>query len=620
MERHRGRSPHQLPGPSTTARLVRPSLLPNLLGRTRPVLDDGESGLVSAEPEDRNPGIAQDDSPYPRSAPSDSTAAHVREATVSVDAAADLAPLSRIWESIGYDEINWTYTATGRRLLETFRTISGTAFHVRPHYVFCSGTGFGLPHWGNGNVYHEDEAGSPFYDFTIVDQAYDAIVGAGHHVLVELAFTPRDLLPDEAADFPLEPSPTVYSRYEAGAWAFPPRDYERWAGLVRAHVQHCLDRYGREEVGSWLWELWNEPDISYWRGTTDQFCDLYTVTARAVRTVLPSARVGGPAVTGGGVTFLRDFLAHTSRFGDPIDFVSFHTKGSAFTPWRVYGPTGAPAPERQSPSAPKMLFEIRRLLRVIAEFPDYRSLPAIVDECDAGVPAHYSIYDNSNFAFQNSEYYPVFQVKLFKKILDLNELETVKVSQATSWSFYFEGERIFEGTRSFLTAGEIQKPLLNAYRMLARLGTRRLRVQSSAAFEVDQIDQTLGSSMPEEVDALASLAEDGTVAVIVWRHADDQYQKDELETAVQVTVHGLSSERYRLEHLRIDGDHSNSHTAWVNAGSPQLPSADQLAAIIDRQSLESLDHPVVVDCAKSVLTCDIRLPLPAASLLILEPR
>ncbi len=539
---------------------------------------------------------------------------------MTVDASTDLGPLKRIWQSIGYDEINWTYTATGRRLLKTFHAISGTPFHVRPHYVFSSGTGFGLPHWGNGNVYHEDDTGKPFYDFTIVDQVYDAIVEAGHHVLVELAFTPRDLLPEEAADFPFEPSPTVYSRYEAGAWAFPPKDYERWAGLVRAHVQHSLDRYGRAEVDSWLWELWNEPDISYWRGTIEQFCELYTVTAQAVRAVLPSARVGGPAVTGGGVTFLRNFLQHTSHSGDPIDFVSFHTKGSAFTPWRVYGPTGAPAPERQNPSAAKMLFEIRRLLRVIAEFPEYHSLPAIVDECDAGVPAHYSIYDNSNFAFQNTEYYPVFQVKLFKKILDLNELEVVKVSQATSWSFYFEGERFFEGTRSFITAGEVQKPLLNAYRMLARLGTRRLRVHSSAAFDVDRIDQTPGTSMPEEVDAFASLAEDGTVAVVVWRHTDDQYQKDEIDTAVRVKVHGLGSGSYRLEHFRIDREHSNSHTAWMNAGSPQLPSPDQLTTIVDRQSLESLADPVIVEAAREMLTYDIWLPLPAASLLILEPR
>ena len=84
----------------------------------------------------------------------------------------------------------------------------------------------------SGNVYHEDENGDSFYDFTIVDQAYDAIIGAGHHVLVELGFTPRDLLPPQAEALKVVPSPTVYTSYEAGAWGYPPRDYDRWAGLI----------------------------------------------------------------------------------------------------------------------------------------------------------------------------------------------------------------------------------------------------------------------------------------------------------------------------------------------------------------------------------------------------
>ncbi len=254
-----------------------------------------------------------------------------------------------MWESIGYDEINWTYTATGRTLLNTFGDLSPRPFLIRPHYVFCSGSGFGIPHWGNGNVYHEDADGNPYYDFTIADQTYDAIVEAGHHVLMEIAFTPRDLLPPEADELTVVPSPTVYSNYEAGAWAYPPKDYEKWRGLVAAHVQHCVERYGVAEVREWLFELWNEPDIFYWKGTPEQFCDLYRVTAEAVRSVLPDAKVGGPAVTGGGVEFLRTFLTYTSEHDVPLDFVSFHTKGSAFTPWRVYGPTGAPARRSRTP-------------------------------------------------------------------------------------------------------------------------------------------------------------------------------------------------------------------------------------------------------------------------------
>jgi xylan 1,4-beta-xylosidase len=557
--------------------------------------------------------------PFPPAAPSRPDAPHVTSAQVSVDAADDQGPLTRVWESIGYDEINWTYTPTGKRLLKTFQEFSGHSYHVRPHYVFCSGSGFGIPHWGSGNVYHEDDNGNPYYDFTIVDQTYDAIVDAGHHVLVELGFTPRALLPPEADELKFENSPTTYTAYEAGAWGYPPRDLDKWAGLIEAHARHCLGRYGEEEVSTWLWELWNEPDIYYWRGTPEQFNELYTVTARAIRNVLPSGLVGGPTVTSGGLEFLKTFLEYTSSRNEPLDFVSYHTKGCRF-PTREYAPIGAEPKEKLNPSSTKMLYDIRSFNRAIAEFEPYRDLPAIVDECDAAVPAHFGRYDNPNYEFQNTEYYPVFQVKLMKKILDLNATETVSVEQATSWSFYFEGERYFEGTRSFLTAGGIEKPFLNAYRMLSKMGANRVSATSTASWEVSELDDTDGSSMPEEIDSLASRHEDGTVAVLVWRHTDDQYQTDGAETAASVAVQGLRNESYQLTHYRIDHDHSNSYTVWKSLNSPQDPTEDELAKIRNRQGLEEFERTKTVEANNGALSMDVSLPLPSASLLILTPQ
>ena len=89
------------------------------------------------------------------------------------------------------------------------------------------------------------------------------------------------------------------------------------------------------------------------------------------------------------------------------------------------------------------------------------------------------MYDNANFAYRNTEYFAVFQCKLMKKLLDLDARGGARVHQATTWSFYFEGERFFEGTRSLFTAQGIEKPVLNAYRMLSRLGDTRLAVESS---------------------------------------------------------------------------------------------------------------------------------------------
>ncbi|NUR95071.1 MAG: glycoside hydrolase [Kribbellaceae bacterium] len=555
--------------------------------------------------------------PFPAAAPRVPDAPHVTAATIDVDAADVQGRLTRVWESFGYDEFNWTYMPTGKRLLKTFTDFSGGGYYVRPHYMYCSGSGFGIPHWSSGNVYHEDADGNPYYDFTLLDQAYDAIVDNRHHLLVELGITPRDLLPPEAAELTVVRSPTAYTNYEAGAWGYPPSDYGKWAGLISATVQHCVERYGEAEVKTWLWELWNEPDIDYWRGTLDQYNELYTATVEAIRSVLPEAKVGGPAVTSGGLNFLKGFLDYTSARNEPLDFISYHTKGCHF-PTRDYKPFAEPAAEQLSPSSTKMLYDLREFNRLIGSYDAYAGLPVIVDECDAAVPAHFGRYDNRNYSFQNTEYYPVFQAKLMKKILDLNATETAQVAYATSWSFYFEAERYFEGTRSFLTAGGVEKPLLNAYRMLSLLGPDRIRTSSDAAWNIGELEHTDGSSMPEEVDALGSRADDGTVAVLIWRHIDDQYQTSDDETPVRVVLRNVPAGEYRLRHRRIDADHSNSFTVWQQLGSPQDPTPPELAAIHARQGLEDFDAERNLTVAGD-LTLDVSLPLPSASLLVLEP-
>ena len=96
--------------------------------------------------------------------------AHIAEATVRVDGAISQGPIRRIWTSFGYDEINWTCTPAGKRALKVIGQFAEQPYYVRSHYIFNSGIGWSLPHWGAGNVYHEDAAGRPFYDFTIADQ------------------------------------------------------------------------------------------------------------------------------------------------------------------------------------------------------------------------------------------------------------------------------------------------------------------------------------------------------------------------------------------------------------------------------------------------------------------
>ncbi len=209
-----------------------------------------------------------------------------------------------------------------------------------------------------------------------------------------------------------------------------------------------------------------------------------------------------------------------------------------------------------------------------------------------------------------------------KKVLDLNAERQSNIQQATTWSFYFEGERYFEGTRALATAGGVEKPFLNAYRIFAHLGERRLDAVSDAAFTPDNT-VALAHGMPEEIDVLASRSGDGPegrVAVVVWRHVDDQFHDDETPADVTVEITGLAAGSYVLEHYRIDAGHSNAHTVWKSLGSPQDPTPSELEKIKARQGLEQCEPTREVTPVERSLRLTVALALPAVSLLILEPR
>ncbi len=166
-----------------------------------------------------------------------------------------------------------------------------------------------------------------------------------------------------------------------------------------------------------------------------------------------------------------------------------------------------------------------------------------------------------------------------KKILDLDRLHQARVAAATTWSWYFEGDRFFEGTRSLFTAGDIATPLVNAYRMLARLGDQRLHLESTAGRESDQLDDMPARA---EVDGLAAWDGRNRITVLIWHHCDDQYRTGEARVACTLRSLPFEGRPVRLRHFRIDHAHSNSHSAWIGQGRPQAPDLDQLTEIAAR--------------------------------------
>jgi xylan 1,4-beta-xylosidase len=154
------------------------------------------------------------------------------------------------------------------------------------------------------------------YNWIYVDEVFDFLLEIGLKPFPEFSFMPKSLASGTQKIF----------FYEANVT--PPIDYEKWGALVESFVRHCVERYTLEEVASWRFEVWNEPDLDdFWTGTFEDYMRLYEISAKAVKAVSPELKIGGPAFSGfhnPWKNFLEKFLDECSERSLPVDFVSGH--------------------------------------------------------------------------------------------------------------------------------------------------------------------------------------------------------------------------------------------------------------------------------------------------------
>jgi xylan 1,4-beta-xylosidase len=535
---------------------------------------------------------------------------------VHVDAAVWLGPLPHNWTYIGYDEINYTYTPEGKELLHKFGQIQEQPTYVRAHHLLCTGNCHGFYKWGSTNAYLEDEAGQPRYDWTFVDLIFDTLLQSGCKPFVELGFMPQHLADPARYDITADRN---YRDYRAYGWACPPKDYGKWYDLIHVLVRHCLDRYGLAEVRTWYWELWNEPDLDYyWKGTLEEFTKLYDYTAAAVKAACPQARVGGPGTTNPApgskaADYLDRFLAHcagganayTGGVGTPLDFVSFHVKGGGYQADPLHR-------EQAPPSVDRILSHVRHGHEITSRYANYATLECVLSEIDPDGWAAGGAWDNANLNFRNTEYYPSFVASAFHSVSRYARQHHWDLKLLT-WAFLFVGERCFEGTRTFSTQG-IDKPILNLFRLYAKMGNRQLQFESSA----DR--QALAAAAPSIADlsGFATLAGDRQVAILIYNHHDD-WSVDTVHT-IDLVVDNLpfATPAVDLVHYRIDGAHSNGYTEWVRQGRPLYPAPGQRVAISARTGLEMLEPPRTLPLLDGKVKLTFDLPTHGISLLIIE--
>ena len=520
--------------------------------------------------------------------------------TIRVDLERPRGALAPIWRFFGGDEPNYATMKDGRRLLSALGELRPRSVYFRTHNLLNTGDGTPALKWGSTNAYTEDAHGRPRYDWSVVDRIFDAYLERGVRPYVQIGFMPQALStkpePYQHEWRPGLPYGDIYT-----GWAYPPKDYAKWAELVYEWVRHSIDRYGEAEVATWYWETWNEANIGYWQGTAEEFFKLHDHATAAVRRALPRARVGGPDMAGSDAKYLRAFIEHCLTSGTPLDFVAFHAKGA---------PSYVDGHVRMGIAA--QLATIDRGFATVASVPELRRTPIVIGESD---PEGCAACQGPQLAYRNGTMYSSYTAASFARKHDLAARHGVNLEGALTWAFEFEDQPYFAGFRALATNG-IALPVLNVFRMFSRMGGARVVAESSAEVPLETMLREGVRGAPD-VAALAS-AEPGLARVMAWHYHDDDVPGP--EAAVELAVAGFPAtvSEARLTHQRIDEDHSNAYAAWKRMGSPLAPTRAQYDELVAASELALLDAPNTVRLDNRTLTLRLTLPRQAVSLVTLE--
>jgi xylan 1,4-beta-xylosidase len=531
---------------------------------------------------------------------------------ITVDLKKIDSPWSTAWTHFGYDEPNYTYMKDGKKLLSELAALSPVPVYVRVHNLLTTGNGEAALKWGSTNAYTETKRGKPVYNWQLVDSIMDVFVERGMKPVVEIGFMP-EALSRKPQPYRHTWQPGVdYNKIYTG-WAYPPADYKKWGELVYQWVKHSMERYGKDEVRTWWWEVWNEPNIGYWQGTPEEFNMLYDYAVDGVKRAMPEAKVGGPSSTGPGwnkaADFLRNFLKHceegtnyaTGKKGSPLDFISFHAKGS---PKVMEGHVVM--------NMATQLNDVAKGFDIVSKSV-FKQLPILITEFDPEGCAACGMATNPENAYRNGTMYSSYTAASFTRLYDLAKRYKIYLEGVTSWSFEFEGQPWFYGFRDLATNG-VDKPVLNVFRMFGMMKGNRIEVENSHEIALDSI-LTKGIRKAVDIHALATAA-DASIALMVWNYHDADVPRAEME--VVLNIKNIPAEKVMLSHFRIDRDHSNAYEVWKSMGSPQNVNETQFKMLERAGQLELLKSPEWVITDKGHVYISVTLPAQAVSLIKLE--
>jgi xylan 1,4-beta-xylosidase len=257
------------------------------------------------------------------------------------------------------------------------------------------------------------------------------------------------------------------------------------------------------------------------------------------------------------------------------------------------------------------LRDISRGFEIISSYPEFKHLPVIIGESDPEGCAACSVKDYPENAYRNGTLYSSYTAAAFAREFQLADAFGVHFEGAVTWAFEFEDQPWFNGYRSLATNG-IDKPVLNVFRMFAMMRGKRARVSGDIAYDLVTIrDSSVRGERPD-INALAAI-DSAAATIMIWNYHDVNSTGENNRVLLQIT--GIPVKRATLYHYRIDRDHSNAYTAWLNIGSPQNLTADQYRELEETAKLELYEKPKTVRIRAGKTETSIILPRQGVSLL-----
>jgi xylan 1,4-beta-xylosidase len=469
---------------------------------------------------------------------------------VTIDAHSAAKPFPHFWEQMfGSGRAALSLRENYRKDLRQVKDITDFKY-VRFHAILHDELG----------VYTEDRQGKPVYNFDYIDQIYDGLLEQGVKPFVELSFMPK-LLAARLDYHPFWYKPIVS----------PPADYMKWNALITAFAQHLVDRYGIDEVASWYFEVWNEPNIDFWTGRPAQqtYFELYDNTARSLKAVNSRLRVGGPATAQSA--WVADIIAHATKDNVPLDFVSTHAYGNDVATDIVGHPMEVPPHLMLDVAIDKVHKQILASAR-----PD---IPLIWSEFNATYMSERDITDS------------VYMGPWLAHTISHSD---GKVTLMSYWTFsdVFEEQGVirnpFFGGFGLIGIYNLPKPSFNVFRLLHGLGEERIAESQD--------------------DVLVTRKKDGTLVIAAWNLAEPGASV--AAKTFDFSLKGVKGNAaVRIE--RVDQDHGDVLAAYDRMGAPLYPSKQQLQQLRD---VEKPEAPHVEHLHGGSLTVTV----PAQGLAVME--